>query len=127
MNCQLKCALFLLLGLYIRGGDDVVQVGRHKGLDLRILLLCEQLLKHLDVTVGWVPHQDQVRSQALLYSTLVVLGDPLEVRANLDRKATGNVLVNRKAFSIKMVTEIVFFSEGGMLHTSSVTVMRLKA
>lgn len=89
MNCQLKCALFLLLGLYIRGGDDVVHVGRHKGLDLRILLLCEQLLQHLDVTVGWVPHQDQVSSQALLYSTLVVLGDPLEVRANLDRKATG--------------------------------------
>lgn len=89
MNCGLKCALFLLLGLCISGGNDVVHVGRHKGLDLRILLLCEQLPQHVNVTVCWVPHQNQVSSQALLDSTLGVLGDSLKVGANLDGKATG--------------------------------------
>lgn len=60
----------------------------HKGLDLCVLLLRDQLLHHLNVTVLGVPHQDQVSGQALLHGTLGVLADPLEVRTNLDSKTT---------------------------------------
>ncbi|KAG7239698.1 hypothetical protein INR49_028634 [Caranx melampygus] len=56
------------------GGDDVVQVGRHKGLDLCILLLCEQLPQHLNVTVCWVPHQNQsAPSREDMYSDTAVI------------------------------------------------------
>lgn len=73
----------LLLGLRVSGGDDVVDMGGHKGLDLHVLLLPKQLLHHLDVTVLRALHQDQVSCQALLHSTLGVLADPLKVGANL--------------------------------------------
>lgn len=61
-------------------------MGGHKGLDLCVLLLINQLLHHLNVTVLGILHQNQVRCQALLYSTLGVLADPLKIRTNLDRK-----------------------------------------
>lgn len=73
----------LLLGLGVSGGDDVVDMGGHKGLDLHVLLLPKQLLHHLDVAVLRALHQDQVSCQALLHSTLGVLADPLKVGANL--------------------------------------------
>lgn len=65
-------------------------MGGHKGLDLYVLLLLNQLLHHLNVTVLGIPHQDQVSCQALLHSTLGVLADPLKVSANLDRKKQRN-------------------------------------
>lgn len=91
---MLSVAPFLLLGVCISGGDDVVDVRAHKGLDLHVLLLLQHLLHHLDVAVLRVPHQDQVRCQALLHGTFGVLADPLEVRANLERKTTATLFVS---------------------------------
>lgn len=83
---SLKSVLFLLLGLWVSGGDDVVDVGAHKGLDLFILLLLQHLGHHVKVAVHRVLHQDQVGGQALLDSTFGVLADPLEVVASLPMK-----------------------------------------
>lgn len=79
----LKNVLFLLLGLCISGGEDVVDVGAYKGLDLFILLLLQYVADHVKVTVHRVLHQYQVGSQALLHSTFGVLAHPLEVVASL--------------------------------------------
>ena len=56
---------------------------RHKGLDLLVLFLLEQLLDHLQVTGLGIPHQYQVGGQAFLHCTLGVCGDPLEVGTHL--------------------------------------------
>lgn len=82
----MKSVLFLLLGLRIGGGDDVVDVGAHKGLDLLILLLLQYLADHVKVTVHRILHQYQVGSQAFLHSTFGVLAHPLEVVASLHIK-----------------------------------------
>lgn len=76
----------LPLCLRISGDNDVVDVRGYEGLDLHVLFLLEQLLHHLDVTVFGVFHQNEVGCQALLHSTFGILGDPLEVSANLNRK-----------------------------------------
>lgn len=83
----MKSVLFLLLGLCISGGDDVVDVGAYKGLDLFILLLLQYLADHVKVTVHRILHQYQVGSQALLHSTFGVLAHPLEVVASLHMKS----------------------------------------
>lgn len=106
-------------------------MGGHKGFDLCVLLLLQQLLHHLDVTVLGVSHQDQVSCQALLHGTLGILADSLEVRANLDRKlkaTCGSVYLQVIYTSRKLRYSIVsLWKGGGTTVTSSVTVMRLKA
>lgn len=92
----MKGVPFLLHGLWISGGNDIVNVGGNKGLDLHVLLLIQQLLHYLDVSILGISHQDQVSCQALLHSTLGVLADPLEVRANLDRKTTVLVIAESR-------------------------------
>lgn len=79
----MRSVLFLLLGLCIGGGDDVVDVGAYEGLDLFILLLLQYLTDHVKVTVHRILHQYQVGSQTFLHSTFGVLAHPLEVFANL--------------------------------------------
>lgn len=81
----------LLLNIGLSGSNDVVDVGGHKGLDLHILLLLQQLLQHLHVAVLRVLHQHQVSCQALLHSPLGVQADPLKVGANLGNE-TGPLL-----------------------------------
>lgn len=76
----------LLLKTGFGGGNDVVDVGSHKGLDLHILFLFQQLLYHLHVTVLRVLHQHQVSCQTFLHSSLGVKGDPLKVGANLGKE-----------------------------------------
>lgn len=88
MHCDKSCIWLrgmqlLLLNVGLSGGNDVVDVGGHKGLDLHILLLLQQLLQHLHVAVLRVLHQHQVSCQAFLHSTLGVQADPLKVGANL--------------------------------------------
>lgn len=82
----MKSFLFLLLGLCISGGDDVVDVGAYKGLDLVILLLLQDLTDHVKVTVYRILHQYQVGSQAFLHRTFRVLAHPLEVVACLQNE-----------------------------------------
>lgn len=110
MCCLLKDA-FLHLGLYTSGGEDVVNVGGHKGLDLHVLLLLEQLLHHLHVTVLGISHQNKVSCQALLHSALGVLADPLKVRTNLNRKTTVSciLLYFGKSHTIKLKLGYSFF------------------
>lgn len=79
----MKSFWFLLLGLRISGGDDVVDVGAHKGVDLFILLLLQYLADHFKITVHGILHQYQVGSQAFLHSAFGVLAHPLEVVASL--------------------------------------------
>lgn len=81
-----KNVLFLLLGLCISGGDDVVDMGADKGLDLFILLVLQYIADHVKVTVHRILHQDQVGSQAFLDSTFGVLAHPLEVVTSLHMK-----------------------------------------
>lgn len=84
--------LVLLLGLCVRGGDDVVDVGAHKGLDLLVLLLLQYLADHVKVAVHGILHQNQVGSQAFLHSTFGVLAHPLQVVASLHVKNQGKGL-----------------------------------
>lgn len=115
---SLKSVQFLLLGLWVSGGDDVVDVGAHKGLDLFVLLLLQHLVHHVKVAVHGVLHQDQVGGQALLHSTFGVLADPLEVVASLSTK-------NQSKGLQQFCTHPVDWY--GLLFTSSVTDMRLNA
>lgn len=88
MHCAKSCIWLqrmqlLLLNVGVSGGNDVVDVGGHKGLDLHILLLLQQFLQHLHVAVLRVLHQHQVSCQAFLHSPLGVQADPLKIGANL--------------------------------------------
>lgn len=60
-------------------------MGCDEGLELYILLLTDQLLHHLDVTVLVVLHQHQVGRQTLLHGSFRILADPLEVSTDLER------------------------------------------
>lgn len=82
----------LLLNFGLSGGNDVVDVGGHKGFDLHVLLLLQQLLQHVHVAVLGVLHQHQVSCQAFLHDPFGVQADPLEVGANL-RKETSRCCV----------------------------------
>ena len=109
-------------------------MGGHESLYLLVLLLLEQLLYHLNVTVLGIPHQNQVSCQALLHSTLGVLADPLEVGTDLDRATTADsfstITICRHILGkLKLENwknkEIFMYT--GMLITSSVIDIRLKA
>ena len=83
ISCNIYFCIHSLLGLAIRRGHNVVDVRGHKGLDLLVLFLLEQLLDHLQVTGLGILHQCQVGSQALLHCSLGIRADPLEVGAHL--------------------------------------------
>lgn len=67
------------------GMNNVVDMGSHKGLHLRILILIKNLFHNLKVVRLGLSHQNEICSQSFLNSTFAIKGNSLDVGTDLQK------------------------------------------